>query len=84
MKSKFIFDILSNPDGLTYSSKRVGGFISLLCTAVMGFINYATPMAIMASLTAAFFGLATKDYMEYLKQNPTPTDPATGETPVNP
>lgn len=81
---KFLFDIFSNPDGITFSSKRAGGFISLFATIAMGFLQYDTPMAIMASLTAAFFGLATIDYKEYLKQTPTPTDPTTGETPVNP
>ena len=81
---KLIFDILSNPDGITYSSKRVGGFISLFSTIGFGLLKYTEPMVIMAGLVAAFFGLATIDYKEYLKSTPTPTDPSTGETPVNP
>ena len=81
---KFLFDIFSNPDGLTFSSKRAGGFISLLATIVFGVLQYEQPMLIMSGLVIGFFGLSSIDYKEYLKQEPTPTDPATGETPVNP
>jgi len=80
---KFLFDIFSNPDGLTFSSKRAGGFISLFATMGFGFVG-TEPMVIMAGLVCAFFGLSTIDYKEYLKQDPTPKDPATGDTPVNP
>jgi len=80
---KIIFDILSNPDGLTYSSKRVGGFISLAFAITFGFLALTEPMTIMAGLTVAFFGLASFDYSKFLNTSPTPTDPATGDAPVN-
>lgn len=81
---KIIFDILSNPDGLTYSSKRIGGFISLFSTIIFGHLQYTEPMIIMAGLVGAFFGLATLDYKTYINTKPSPTDPNTGDTPVNP
>lgn len=77
-----LFDILSNPDSKTYSSKRVGGFISLLATICFGFLDLGEPMLVMAGLVISFFGLSTIDYKAYLKQDNSPTNE--GETPVNP
>jgi len=81
---KFLFDIFSNPDGLTFSSKRAGGFISLIATIAFGFLSLSQPMIVMAGLVVAFFGLSTIDYKEFLKTTPTPTDSTTGDAPVNP
>jgi hypothetical protein len=64
--NKFIFDIMSNPDMLTYSSKRAGGFISLFATIIFGIFSLINPMTIMAGLTVAFFGLASLDYKAML------------------
>lgn len=68
---KFLFDILSNPDSTTYSSKRVGGFISLFATIAFGCFNLIQPMTIIAGLVIAFFGLASIDYKEFLKKDNT-------------
>lgn len=80
---KFLTDIFSNPDNLTFSSKRAGGFISLFATIVLGFLQYTEPMVVMAGLVVAFFGLSSVDYQQFLKTNPTPVDPNTGDAPVN-
>jgi hypothetical protein len=64
--NKFIFDILSNPDMITYSSKRAGGYVSLLATIGFGIFNLTNPMTIMAGLTVAFFGLTSLDYKSQL------------------
>ena len=42
MNFKFIKDILTNPDGLSYSSKRVCGILTLLATITYGFIYLLT------------------------------------------
>ena len=81
---KFLSDIFSNPDGLTFSSKRAGGFISLFATVFFGLLKTTELMVIMAGLVVAFFGLSTLDYKSYLNTNPSPVDEKTGETPVNP
>lgn len=81
---KLIFDILSNPDNLTFSSKRVAGFISLFTTIVFGYLKLNEPMIVMAGLTTAFFGLSTLDYSQFLSNKPNPIDDKTGNTPVNP
>lgn len=69
---KFLFDIFSNPDQKTFSSKRAGGFISLFATIGFGCFRFIEPMTIMAGLVVAFFGLSTIDYKEFLKTEPKP------------
>ncbi len=81
-KYKFIFDIFSNPDGLTYSSKRAGGFISLFATIAFGAFKLTEPMVVMAGLVVAFFGLSTIDYKEFMKSSPTTTSEE--NAPINP
>lgn len=78
---KFLFDIFSNPDGLTFSSKRAGGFISLFATIAFGWFKLTEPMVIMAGLVVAFFGLSTIDYKEFMKSAPTEGQE---NAPVNP
>ena len=79
---KFIFDIFSNPDGLTYSSKRAGGFISLAATIAFGALKFTEPMVVMAGLVVAFFGLSSIDYKEFMKS--APTEGANDNAPINP
>lgn len=59
--SKFISDILTNPDNLSFSSKRAGGWISLLTTITFGFFRNYEAMTIMAGLVVTFFGLTSVD-----------------------
>lgn len=62
---KIIFDSLTNPDGLSYSSKRVGGFIALFATIAYAFAMKTPSAEIMftlAGLTVAFFGLTSVDF----------------------
>lgn len=82
---KFIKDMFLNPDGLTYSSKRVGGFIALFTFIGFGIFNKAEHIVYASlGLVISFFGLTSFDYSIFTKTTPTPTDPATGDTPVNP
>lgn len=82
---KFFQDMVLNPDGLTYSSKRTAGWISLFTFIAYGgldkpeHIMYAT-----LGLVVAFWGLTSFDYKIFTNSKPTPTDPSTGDTPVNP
>lgn len=69
MNFKFIKDILTNPDGLSYSSKRVWGGITLIATIAYGFIYLLTkqdtsvePMFILAGLVCTLFGLTSVDF----------------------
>lgn len=85
MKFTFFKDMVLNPDGLTYSSKRTAGFIALFTFMAFGFMNkvehimYAT-----LGLVAGFWGLTSFDYTVFTKTKPSPIDPETGDTPVNP
>lgn len=58
---KLISDILTNPDNISYSAKRVGGYISLIATIVFGAFKIFEAMTIMAALTGTFFGLTSFD-----------------------
>lgn len=85
MKFKFFTDMVLNPDGLTYSSKRVAGFIALFTFIYFGFADKAEHiMYATLALVASFWGLTSFDYSVFTKTKPTPTDPVTGDTPVNP
>lgn len=79
--NKFLFDIFSNPDNNTFSSKRAGGFTSLFATIAFGWFNLTEPMIIMAGLVVAFFGLSTIDYKEFMKSSPSEGQE---NAPVNP
>jgi len=62
---KFIKDALTNPDGLSFSSKRIGGFISLFATITYAFtikVPSSDVMFTLAGLTVAFFGLTSVDF----------------------
>ncbi len=62
---KILKDILTNPDGLSYSSKRVAGFITLFATIFYGFyMKVPSPdiMFTLAGLTISFFGLTSLDF----------------------
>lgn len=58
---KVITDILTNPDNISFSAKRVGGFICLVTTIVFGALKNYEAMTVIAGLTATFFGLTTID-----------------------
>lgn len=58
---KVLFDILTNPDNTSYSSKRVLGTLSFISTVTFGAVRYYEAMVVMAGLTTAFFGLSTID-----------------------
>lgn len=82
---KFLQDMLLNPDGLTYSSKRLGGFIALFAFIAYGSYDKAEHiMYATLGLVISFWGLTSFDYSLFTKTKPTPTDPNTGDTPVNP
>lgn len=75
---KFIKDILTNPDGLSYSSKRIAGFISLGATIAYAFLKVTPASDIMftlAGLTISFFGLTTIDFKSMISNKI-----ATGDT----
>jgi hypothetical protein len=65
---KFIKDMVMNPDGKSYSSKRMGGWIALFTYIGFGIFNkqehivYAT-----LGLVVSFFGLTSLDYSQFLK-----------------
>lgn len=85
MKFKFLKDMVLNPDGLTYSSKRVAGFIALFTFIGFGVFNKEEHiMYSTLALVASFWGLTSFDYTQFIKSKPSPTDPSTGDTPVNP
>lgn len=72
---KFLQEMVMNPDGSSYSSKRTGGFIALFAFIAFGLLD--KPDHIMYStlgLVASFWGLTSFDYKEFLKipqsQNP--------------
>lgn len=74
-----------NPDGLTYSSKRAGGWVSLFAFIFFGAYDKAEHiMYSTLGLVISFWGLTSFDYSVFTKTKPTPTDPSTGDTPVNP
>lgn len=60
-----IKDVLTNPDGLSYSSKRVAGWLTLIV-----FLTYVVSkekpdsdaMFTLAGMTFTFFGLTSIDY----------------------
>lgn len=84
MKFKFIKDMVLNPDGLTYSSKRFAGWIALF--SYIGFGIFDKPEHIMYSalgLVVSFWGLTSLDYSQFLKTNPTPMDSKTDNVPIN-
>lgn len=73
---KWFKDILTNPDGTSYSSKRIWGGIFSLSTLVYGFYYLFTkqtgsvePMFIMAGMTMGFFGLTSVDLRGMLNTN---------------
>jgi len=74
----FLKGILTGPDDTSYSSKRVGGFISLFATIIYGFVA-KTPVAdvlfTFGGLTIAFFGLTSYDYKSIINNKI-----ATGDT----
>lgn len=78
---KLIKDALTNPDGQSYSSKRIGGFISLFATIAYAFAMVTPSTEIMftlAGLTIAFFGLTTVDFKSMIsnKVQTGDTDPS--------
>ena len=74
-----------NPDGLTFSSKRVGGFIALFTFIAFGSFNKAEHIIYATlGLVISFFGLTSFDYSIFTKTTPTPKNPDTGDAPVNP
>lgn len=58
---KLFTDIITNPDNLSFSAKRVGGFICLFSTIGFGIAKSHEAMIVMAGLTVSFFGLTTLD-----------------------
>jgi len=61
---KAVKDILTNSDGISYSSKRIGGFISLFATIGYAFLMKPAiegNLITLAGLTIAFFGLTSVD-----------------------
>lgn len=82
---QFFKDMVLNPDGLTYSSKRLAGFIALFAFIGFGCYNKAEHiMYATLGLVISFWGLTSFDYSIFTKTKPSPTDPITGDTPVNP
>lgn len=78
---KLIKDILTNPDGQSYSSKRVAGFICLFATIMYTFYRQppvSEALFTLAGLTSVFFGLTTVDYKSMItnKVATGDTDPA--------
>lgn len=62
---KFIKDILTNPDGESYSSKRIAGFICLIATITYAFVKVIPSSDViftLAGLTISFFGLTSIDF----------------------
>lgn len=66
---KLIWDVLTNPDGLSYSSKRVAGWLTLFATIIYAFIGLFSKkdidtgaLTVLAGLTISFFGLTSVDF----------------------
>jgi len=72
---KLFTDITTGADNMTFSSKRVAGFICLLSTLSYAYVIKSPDHDIMftlAGLTAAFFGLTSLDNSIAAKANNTP------------
>lgn len=63
MIKKLLNDILTNEDNISFSAKRVAGFLCLIATHIYAFIGKADHdiMFTLSGLTATFFGLTTID-----------------------
>ena len=85
MSFKFIKDMVMNPDGLTYSSKRAAAWVALFTYIGFGIFNKAEHIIWSAvAVIGSLWGLTSFDYTQFVKTKPTPTDPNTGDVPVNP
>lgn len=61
--SKGFKDLITNPDNESYSAKRVGGWITLVCTMIYAFTKHPVSEIFfsMCGLTTAMWSLTSID-----------------------